>query len=137
MLRTTIKFATRLVGFLSFCAVALWLALTFPGQWRLAGPTSPAGMTVEVIVTDALAWNPGSDYYTDVAITRTGKDYQRFYWSDQEGQDSTKGVNLLLSSMKWVTPETLVFVTQEGKTIQITLSGNRWKLEELLAGEGK
>jgi hypothetical protein len=36
----------------------------------LAGPSSPSGIAVELKTGDAVTWNPGSDYYTDVRLTR-------------------------------------------------------------------
>lgn len=75
-------------------------------------------------LTDSLAFNPGSDYYADVRVTRQGEPCATFLWSDQKGQESRQSVNALLSSMRWVSPEALEFDTWDGKTIRLWLSND-------------
>ena len=122
-----------LASLLAACFLAFSLAIWWVGRElvaeTIAGPTSPSGIHVELTLTDAARWNPGSDYYTDVRLWRR-EPGAMFLWSDQDGQDSREGVEALRASMRWTSPDALEIETAEGKTIAISLSRNLWRLEE-------
>ena len=105
-----------------------WLIWTALGAKTFDGPTSPSGIVVQIKVSDAVQWNPGSDYYSDVDLHTTN--WNRCQWVDTDGQDSLDKVKLMVSSMKWTDDSTLEFDCANGKSTRIQLKNDLWKIEE-------
>ncbi len=120
---------------LGIVVLSLLILILFP-LWngirarKLNGPVSPTGTSVDIKLTDAARFNPGSDFYTSVRLTQRKPTWKGFYWSDQSGQQSMKGVTALIDSMKWISPNTLEFDTYDGISVRISLIDGLWALNE-------
>ena len=99
------------------------------GKTTHHGPSSPSGITVEVIVSDDASWNVGSDFFTTVILTADRDDgWFRHVWHDQNGQQSSQGVKQLLQSMRWIEPGIFMFECHNGKSVQIQFQQGLWSM---------
>lgn len=95
----------------AFVALSYWKSRDL----ELKGPRSEKGLQAFILVDDrGLGW--GADFYCDVEIRdQSGKVVAK--WDDDGGQQSDRGVDNLVESMRWISERTITFKTHYGNDL--------------------